>query len=196
MDRVKTLIATCLFIVSLQASGAVICTGCAYIDSSAGTYLGLQNPADTDQATFVHTQMVPGAFTDAWVFDFDPSGQVSINAAFNPLSAIGDFTVSLYADTGSVCAAGKPGACSSISHDSVAIATNTNDGFADLDFTALEAGRYVFVITGILTGPGSYAGNMNTFVSLDGGSTWVLLLGGLIILGVVAALWLVVKRKV
>ena len=191
----KTLIATCLFIVSLQASSAVICTGCAYIDSSAGTYLGLQNPADTDQATFINTQMAPGAFTDAWVFDFDPGGQVSINAAFNPLSAIGDFTVSLYVDTGSVCAAGKPGACSSISHGAVAIATATNDGFADLDFTALEAGRYVFVITGILTGPGSYAGNMNTYVTLKEGGTWVLLLGGLIILGVLGALWFVLQRR-
>jgi hypothetical protein len=30
----------------------VICSGCDYLDASAGTYLGLHDPTATDQSTF------------------------------------------------------------------------------------------------------------------------------------------------
>jgi hypothetical protein len=110
--------------------------------------------------------MAPGAFEDFWVFDLDPGGEATVNAIFNPFNNVADFTVSLYADTGSVCAAGAPGACSSISHDPIAIATAADGGFVNIDFTTLAAGRYVFVISGsVIDGPSaeSYAGSLNTF---------------------------------
>ena len=151
---------------SQVAQAAVICSGCDYLDASAGTYLGLHDPTLTDQSAFVNTEMAPGAFEDFWVFDLDPGGEATVNAIFNPFNNVADFTVSLYADTGSVCAAGAPGACSSISHDPIAIATAADGGFVNIDFTTLAAGRYVFVISGsVIDGPSaeSYAGSLNTF---------------------------------
>ena len=151
---------------SHAAQAAVICSGCDYLDASAGSYIGAHNPALQDQSTFTNTQMAPGTFTDMWVFDLDPAGEATINAIFNPFGAVADFTVSLYADTGSVCAAGSPGACSSVSFDPTAIATAADGGFVNIDFTSLAAGRYVFVITGtVINGPSaeSYSGNLNTF---------------------------------
>ena len=169
--KIKNLVAGAVAIGALAlgsqaAQAAAICVGCDYLDGSDGTYLGAHNPTAIDQSTFTNSLMAPGAFEDFWVFDLDPGGEASINAIFNPSGAIADFTVSLYADTGSVCAAGSPGACSSISHDPVAIATNANGIFVNIDFTSLAAGRYVFVISGsVINGPSaeSYSGNLNTF---------------------------------
>jgi hypothetical protein len=151
---------------SQVAQAGTICSGCDYLDASAGSYLGAHDPTLQDQSTFTNTQMAPGAFSDMWVFDLNPAGEATINAIFNPFGAVADFTVSLYADTGSVCAAGSPGACSAILHDAIAIATDANGGFVNIDFTSLAAGRYVFVITGsVIDGPSaeSYSGNLNTF---------------------------------
>ena len=151
---------------SQVARAGVICSGCDYLDSSAGTYLGSHDTTLADQSTFTNTAMAPGAFEDMWVFDLDPGGEATINAIFSPFGNVADFTVSLYADTGSVCAAGSPGACSSISFNPIAIATDANGGFVNIDFTSLAAGRYVFVITGsVIDGPSdeSYSGNLNTF---------------------------------
>ena len=151
---------------SHAAQAAVICSGCDYLDASSGTYLGSHDTTLTDQSTFTNTEMAPGAFVDTWVFDLDPGGEATINAIFNPFGNVTDFTVSLYADTGSVCAAGSPGACSSVSFDPTAIATAADGGFVNIDFTSLAAGRYVFVITGtVINGPSaeSYSGNLNTF---------------------------------
>ena len=100
------------------------------------------------------------------MFDLDPGGEATLNAIFKPFAAVAGFTVSLHADTGSVCAAGSPGACSSISFNPTAIATDADGGFVNIDFTSLAAGRYVFVITGsVIDGPSaeSYSGNLNTF---------------------------------
>ena len=155
-----------LALVGQVAQAAVICSGCDYLDASAGSYLGAHDPTLQDQSTFTNTAMAPGAFSDMWVFDLDPAGEATINAIFNPFGAIADFTVSLYADTGSVCAAGSPGACSSVSFNPTAIATAADGGFVNIDFTSLAAGRYVFVITGtVINGPSaeSYSGNLNTF---------------------------------
>jgi PEP-CTERM motif len=148
------------------AQAAVICSGCDYLDASAGSYLGAHDPTLQDQSTFTNTLMAPGAFSDMWVFDLDPAGFATINAIFNPIGAVTGFTVSLHADTGSVCAAGSPGACSSISFNAAAIASDTDGGFVNIDFTSLAAGRYVFVISGtVIDGPSaeSYSGNLNTF---------------------------------
>ena len=120
----------------------------------------------SDQSTFTNTQMAPGAFSDMWVFDLDPAGEATINAIFNPMAAVSDFTVSLHADAGSVCAAGAPGACSSVAFNPTAIASDADGGFVNIDFTSLAAGRYVFVISGsVIDGPSaeSYSGNLNTF---------------------------------
>ena len=151
---------------SQAAQAAVICSGCDYLDASTGTYLGSHDTTLTDQSTFTNTAMAPGAFVDTWVFDLDPGGEATINAIFNPFGNVTDFTVSLYADTGSVCAAGSPEACSSVSYNPTAIATAADGGFVNIDFTSLAAGRYVFVITGtVINGPSaeSYSGNLNTF---------------------------------
>ena len=151
---------------SHAAQAAVICSGCDYLDASSGTYLGSHDTTLTDQSTFTNTEMAPGAFVDMWVFDLNPGGEATLNAIFNPFGNVTDFTVSLYADTGSVCAAGSPGACSSVSFDPTAIATAADGGFVNIDFTSLAAGRYVFVITGtVINGPSaeSYSGNLNTF---------------------------------
>ena len=151
---------------SQVAQAGTICSGCDYLDASAGSYLGAHDPTLQDQSTFTNTQMAPGAFTDMWVFDLNPAGEATINAIFNPMAFVTDFTVSLHADTGSVCAAGSPGACSSISFDATAIATASNGGFVNIDFTSLAAGRYVFIISGsVIDGPSaeSYSGNLNTF---------------------------------
>ena len=77
-----------------------ICSGCDYLDASAGSYLGAHDPTLQDQSTFTNTQMAPGAFSDMWVFDLNPAGEATINAIFNPFGAVSDFTVSLYADDG------------------------------------------------------------------------------------------------
>ena len=151
---------------SQAAQAAVICAGCDFVDGSAGTSLGSHNTTLTDQSTFTNTQMAPGAFSDMWVFDLDPGGEATINAIFNPMAAIADFTVSLHADAGSVCAAGAPGACSSVLFDPTVIASGADGGFVNIDFTNLAAGRYVFVISGsVIDGPSaeSYSGNLNTF---------------------------------
>ena len=162
------------------ADASVVCAGCDYLDASAGTYLGAQDPTAQDQSTFTNTQMAPGAFEDFWVFDLNPAGNATINAIFNPFGAIDDFTVSLFSDEGSVCAAGAPGACSSVSFNPTALVTDSSGGFVDIDFTSLDAGRYVFVISGsVIDGPSaeSYAGNMNTFASAIPEPATALLLG-------------------
>jgi len=162
------------------ADASVVCAGCDYLDASAGTYLGAQDPTAQDQSTFTNTQMAPGAFEYLWVFDLNPAGNATINAIFNPFGAIDDFTVSLFSDEGSVCAAGAPGACSSVSFNPTALVTDSSGGFVDIDFSSLDAGRYVFVISGsVIDGPSaeSYAGNMNTFANAIPEPTTALLFG-------------------
>ena len=176
----KYLIGVALLAFGAEVSASVVCAGCDYLDSSAGTYLGAHDPTLQDQSTFTNTAMAPGAFEDLWAFDLNPAGQATINAIFSPMGAIEDFTVSLFADAGSVCAAGTPGACSSMSFNPVALASDTDGGFFNIDFTALEAGRYVFVITGsVIDGPSaeSYSGNMNTFARMVPEPGTALLLG-------------------
>ena len=174
------------------ASAATICTGCDYLDAAAGSYLGSHDPSAQDQSTFSNTQMAPGAFTNYWVFDLDPSGNATMNVIFNPLSSVTGFLVELFDGTGSVCAANTAntaGACSSINLVGGPIAQGTSGGgISDIDFTSLIAGRYVMRVVGDVTnGPSaeSYTGNLNTFVSeLPEPGTLALLGLGLLGLGV------------
>jgi len=180
MNRIYWIASLALLAIAAPASASVVCAGCDYLDSSAGTYLGLHNPALTDQSTFTNTQMAAGTFTDLWAFDLNPAGQATINAIFSPMGAIDDFTISLHADAGSICTAGAPGACSSVIFNPAVIASDTDGGFFNIDFTALDAGRYVFVISGnVIDGPSaeSYSGNMNTFASAVPEPATALLLG-------------------
>ena len=148
------------------AQAAVICSGCDYLDASAGSYLGAHDPTLQDQSTFTNTRwrrersVTCGCST--WTrLVRRPSTRSSIRLA--------PFRISRSACMRTRARSARrvrPGHAAASALTLTAIATDANGGFVNIDFTSLAAGRYVFVISGsVIDGPSaeSYSGNLNTF---------------------------------
>jgi hypothetical protein len=157
-----------------SASAATVCVGCEYAGDA--TYLGNLDPRDGDGATFQHSDMDSGNFSNDWVFEIDPTGQAAVNAIFIPTPRIVSFTGALYEASASCGAAGSN--CSATLGALVMNAT-TGPGFVtNLNFISLAAGHYVFRITGTVldgTAAASYSGNLTTRVTVPEPATLGLL---------------------
>jgi hypothetical protein len=149
------------------ADAAAICVGCEYQGES--TYLGSHDPSNGDGSTFQNTDPPPGNFTNDWLFQVDPGGQVAVNAIFIPTHRISNFQAALHEAT-PTCAPGAPGSACGIALGAlVATATVNPDFVANLEFTNLGAGFYVFRITGSVAeglAVASYSGNLTTQVTV------------------------------
>lgn len=133
------------------AQAAVICAGCGYDNSAAGTYLGTYDPGNLDFGTFHHTDVGeangPNApFEDFWVFDLDPGGSGSVSADFTAFTGISGFTAELFVDGGSTCAGSS---CSSIVTGAL-LASDADSGNSRWEIItgSLPAGRYIIRVTG------------------------------------------------
>jgi hypothetical protein len=133
------------------AHAAVICSGCAYDNASAGTYLGTYDPRNLDLGTFHHSDVGeangPDApFEDFWVFDLEPGGSGSMSADFTAFTSIGGFTAELFVDGGSTCAGSS---CSSVVTGAL-LASDADGGDSRWEIIAagLPAGRYIIRVTG------------------------------------------------
>ena len=149
------------------ANATAICSGCEAADGAAGTYIGAYNPGTFDEGTFNHTGIQSDvgpstAFEDFLVFDLDPGGSGSISADFTNTTRITDFMGELYADNGSVCAAGTPSTCSSISLGSLIGSADATTDRWEITANGLAPGRYIIRITGSTRASGSstYSGQL------------------------------------
>lgn len=164
------------------ADAAAICVGCEYQGES--TYLGSHDPGNGDGSTFQNTDPPTGNFTDDWLFQVDPGGQVAINAIFIPSHRISNLEAALYEAT-PTCAPGAPGsACGNTLGALVAASVTDPDFVTNLAFTNLGAGFYVLRVTGFMAdgiAVASYSGNLTTRVTVPEPATAGLL--GLALLG-------------
>ena len=149
------------------ANATTICAGCESMDAADGTYIGAYNPGTFDEGTFNHTGIQSDvgpstAFEDFLVFDLDPGGSGSISADFTNTTRITDFMGELYADNGSVCAAGTPSNCSSISLGSLIGSADATTDRWEITANGLAPGRYIIRITGSTRASGSstYSGQL------------------------------------
>jgi hypothetical protein len=153
------------------AHATVVCSGCEYDESGAGSYLGVHSGPTFDVSTFSHTGVVPpgkpaGRFEDFWVFDVTPNVVASMSATFTLLSPIFGFFGELYADDGSVC---PTFSCTSVSlGDRLArVVAGGTQGFTIdeglLGF--LPEGRYILRIGGTANAlnEGAYTGQLAVF---------------------------------
>jgi hypothetical protein len=92
-----------------------------------------------------------------------------VNAIFLPINNISNFDVKLYAVTGSSCLPNSGtagGACAGLSLGALLADGFTSPAYSTvIDFTALDVGRYAFVVSGTISGlsptqPASYTGNL------------------------------------
>jgi hypothetical protein len=149
------------------ANATTICAGCESIDGAAGTNIGAYNPDTMDEGTFNHTGIqndvgASTAFEDFFVFDLNPGGSGSISADFTTTTRILDFVGELYADNGSVCDAGAPSSCSSVSLGSLIGSASAVGDRWEIIADGLPAGRYIIRITGSTRASGSstYSGQL------------------------------------
>ena len=182
-----------------------------------GTYIGIMDPSfvPTEDSTLKHTAIVPGNFTDFWVFDINPTGNVAGTATFlNIGNSFSAFSLALFKDqapitnlanaryscasqdesftTGVLCAFGSGSLTpvATVTYDPVT-GLGTNSGAAGFQTTQfLTAGRYVVRIAGtVVGGSGTYSGDLQVNQIPEPGT---LALAGLAMIGAAVSLR---KRK-
>lgn len=146
-------------LVAGAASAATICTGCSY---GGNTYLGSHNPTAGDASSYTHTFIPAGGFTDTWLFDIDPAGDLQLHATFIPFSGVLNLDVKLY-DVAALCGAAAT-SCTNVALGNVlATGSPTFSFMFDLGPATVAAGRYAFVVTGdAQAGNSLYSGNLTT----------------------------------
>jgi hypothetical protein len=151
---------------SSNAQAAQICTSCEYVDGFAGTYLGTYNPATNDFGTFNHTEVTTGTvIDDRWVFDVAPAGDGSTSADVTALAAFTGFTGKLFIAGGTTTCGAVAGSSCTVAALGSQIASDIDPDAGDIDIgvVALNAGRYIFQITGTASSPqGTYTGQIAT----------------------------------
>ena len=179
--------------------------------SGANTYMGVYNPAQRDKVTINQDGYLNGSvgspfsFTDYWVFDLNPAGNVEINMTFNPSASIpGGLTVTLFSlGTATItgCAPAvfnnnpAPGStCTTFGTAGLTQVALSNNGGNNPNLTTgptfLSSGRYVIKINGVSTdNQAFYSGLFSTNQIPEPGS---LALAGLALLGAAVTLR---KRK-
>ncbi len=179
-----------------SASAATICSGCNYIDSAAGTFLGVHNPNTGDLSTYTNSGVdfaTPTPFTNYWLFQIDPAGLAAIDSTFIPDANVTGFNVRLFFVSAFSCtsplSASTPGSCSSFTYDSsAALATGSNltvgsSRISAISFLPLASGMYMFEITGTagasIAADNGYSGNLTTTRRVPEPATLALLAVGL-----------------
>ena len=142
-----------------NASAAFVFNG--LYSAGSTTYIGSYLSTNSDNGAFIHNLSATGAFTDTWVFDFNPIGSATTNANFVPTSNISGFTVQLYNATATCTTLGA--ACTSYSQGSLIATGIPGIASSNIGFTGLGAGFYGIVVTGTVgTLPVAYSGQLAT----------------------------------
>jgi hypothetical protein len=163
MNIKKILSVTALAVAGLwagSASAAVVCNACNY---NGDTYLGTHNPTSFDFSSFQNLSPT-GTFADRWLFSINPAGDATLSADFNPLGNISGFDIKLYSVTAGTCTTAGT-SCTGVVLGSLIADGSSAFNVSNIDWTALGAGLYAFVVEGTVTGtPVQYTGQLNTRV--------------------------------
>lgn len=177
------------------ASATAICQGCNYQFASPATFLGDLDPTTFDTASFTHTGLGNGSFTDWWVFNISPAGLGRINAIFLPDEAVTGFSIQLFTlgaatSCTPVAGAGTPGSVPGTCTAATIAAGNLTGGPTDSNpapevvriSTTPMSGYYAFRISGTSiapagTQPNLYSGNVTTTVIPEPGTLALAALG-------------------
>jgi hypothetical protein len=152
---------------STAAMAAPTCTGCDFANGPNNVYLGSYDPTFGESGSFTHRAIPDGAFSDTWWFDLSPGGQAAINAVFIPTFEVSGFSVQLFGPGSATCSAINT-ACTGPFTPGALITTGVTDPnfVSNIEFTALPAGRYSFVVSGTADAGGNpqhvYSGNLTT----------------------------------